>query len=417
MNPADDDYAFLLGAGASAEAGLPMAPELTGAAIDELNSSNSELAGILNYVVGAMVAHDTRNGARPDILPGIERVVSAVELLSKRDELEVTPFVRAWNPDAAGGSSRWHKDSAFGRDIKRQILSEHFDNRVAESIRRLILDETGSAGSGHIYHTLWETLLRMLPIQLTLSEHVGVVEYLAPLGRIARKRGALLVGTMNYDLSVESACATTGTTVVRGIDGWLESGSLNFSGQGVHLVKLHGSIDWIRAPYDFRQRSPHQLRLPQDLIKIGIAHHRELPLVVYGQREKLRPFGPFLDLRAGFAKMTRTAGILFVVGYSFGDDHVNELIRDWVNTDDHRLLVVVNPYLNAKDRYPAGSLLVDIQRNLVPDRFSVDRGEQDARSRAIVLRRPASWLLKRLDVAEAETLALIRRLEHFNAGP
>src|SRR5689334_9697358 len=95
----------LLGAGASADAGLPLAAGLTSKLMNRVKDAagpfGRELATsvrALNFVVASMVAFDGRQGADPTVLPDIERVVSAVKLLSERDDLEVTPYITGWDP-------------------------------------------------------------------------------------------------------------------------------------------------------------------------------------------------------------------------------------------------------------------------------------------------------------------------------
>src|SRR4051794_20670815 len=92
----------LLGAGASKEAGVPTTAEMTERMVRELAedqmSSYGGVAAALNFVVGAIIQHDTARGASPYAGLDVERVFSAIELLATRDDLEVTPFVSSWHP-------------------------------------------------------------------------------------------------------------------------------------------------------------------------------------------------------------------------------------------------------------------------------------------------------------------------------
>ena len=94
---------FLLGAGASRNGGLPLSRELTELALVDLahketTDFGNEIELALNYVCGALIKYDTDRGGSPIDLPDIERLVSAVELLSQKDLLEVSPFVDVWDP-------------------------------------------------------------------------------------------------------------------------------------------------------------------------------------------------------------------------------------------------------------------------------------------------------------------------------
>jgi hypothetical protein len=68
---------------------------------------------------------------------------------------------------------------------------------------------------------------------------------------------------------------------------------------------------------------------------------RTMPAVVFGRREKIRAAGPFISLLAEFERRLRAASRLAVIGYSFRDDHINEIIRRWINNGvEHRLFVL-----------------------------------------------------------------------------
>lgn len=121
---------FLLGAGASKEAGVRLARELTEHIVHRINDAPGDGFGrrfatevrALNFVISAMLAYDGRkSGADPTRLPDIERVVSAVRLLSDRAQLEVTPFIAAW--DATVDSPEESALPPTGHQIGRELLS------------------------------------------------------------------------------------------------------------------------------------------------------------------------------------------------------------------------------------------------------------------------------------------------------
>jgi hypothetical protein len=43
-----------------------------------------------------------------------------------------------------------------------------------------------------------------------------------------------------------------------------------------------------------------------------------------------------------------------VIGYSFRDDHVNEVIRRWTSDDIERTIVVADPHWRAEPGLPSG---------------------------------------------------------------
>lgn len=90
---------YLLGAGASVPAGLPTAMGLTDRAVQAANALGGfdlyQHGRSLNFVLAAMRLHDVRTNEGDYPPAGIERLVSAVELLAHRSDLEVAPFVQS----------------------------------------------------------------------------------------------------------------------------------------------------------------------------------------------------------------------------------------------------------------------------------------------------------------------------------
>lgn len=186
------------------------------------------------------------------------------------------------------------------------------------------------------YQDLHLLLLRALKDALKLPDDADL-SYLDPLVSVGRERQQT-IATLNYDLTVETDAARIGVPLSTGLDRWRSTGELVWPGSGVRLLKLHGSIDWDRS-VEFPDAAV--LGLPQEVP--GPDGEDALPFVVYGRREKLRAQGPFLDLRADLVASLRSARYLVVVGYGFHDDHVNEVIRRWINTGADRRLIVVDP--------------------------------------------------------------------------
>src|SRR5262249_39620021 len=138
----------------------------------------------------------------------------------------------------------------------------------------------------------------------------------------------------------------TGLTFTTGIREWSETGSFVQSGDGLFLLKLHGSIDWA---LDRDQRSedrpiPHSVIRQVSDAQVKTSGFR--PAVIFGQRNKLTAEGPFLDLLRAFQQELSRADGLTVVGYSFRDAHVNEYISQWLNKSKTRTMRVIDPYLD-----------------------------------------------------------------------
>jgi hypothetical protein len=66
-------------------------------------------------------------------------------------------------------------------------------------------------------------------------------------------------------------------------------------------------------------------------------------VLVFGSRNKLRPDGPFLSLLSEFEDQLSKSDRLIVVGYSFRDEHINEVIRRWTRDDKERTIALIDP--------------------------------------------------------------------------
>jgi hypothetical protein len=111
----------LLGAGASVDAGVPVSVELTQIIAERVSTSaHSGASSALNVAIGAMIAHDTARGGGPYDGVDVERLFSAVEMLADRENLEIAPFVAAWNPALDGiGNTSGGLSPFWGKNFKR----------------------------------------------------------------------------------------------------------------------------------------------------------------------------------------------------------------------------------------------------------------------------------------------------------
>ena len=161
--------------------------------------------------------------------------------------------------------------------------------------------------------------------------------------------------TLNYDTLIEKAADAEGAVLVDGFVGTLrrifrpESYDLDFYfpaqttegrvhrfDRALHLYKLHGSITWHRCDADWE--NPYGLyatfyneKAPEDDVQIYPS-----PLK-YGHALGL----PYSELFRRFGSaVAQPQSVLFVVGYGFGDEHVNAIIRQALAIPSFTLVVV-----------------------------------------------------------------------------
>jgi NAD-dependent SIR2 family protein deacetylase len=311
-----------------------------------VQESGRDEVGLLNYIYGQLLAHSTRRGESPFESIDIERLIAAVQLLDRRDSLEISPFVAAWDEALLANIPRRDYSHFYGKKIADQVLrgvpnkhgyTQNIDYKeiqraVAEIYRLEVLRQNPEA-----FGDLHEVLM----VSLRASLQYTNLDYLEPLLDLLQHQGDLTILTLNYDLTIENLSSKAGIDADTGFTSWAANRALNFEGP-LRLLKLHGSIDWIgnnapgaSAGGDFPVATYETSAQPY-------GDHR-IPLVVFGAGSKLRADGPFLELFMEAKAALSAADELIVVGYSFRDPHINQLIRDWLSTDIDRSLMIVDP--------------------------------------------------------------------------
>lgn len=163
--------------------------------------------------------------------------------------------------------------------------------------------------------------------------------------------------TLNYDTLVEQAADATGVVVLDGFVGTIRryfrpesydhdlyfpaettEGRVHRLDRVIHLYKLHGSLTWraespsMDNPYGIAIDAPATEDMDKTLIYPTPAK--------FGETLGM----PYAELFRRFANaVVRPQSTLVVIGYGFGDDHVNAIIRQALAVPSFTL-VIVDPY-------------------------------------------------------------------------
>lgn len=301
----NDVVAVLLGAGASADAGIPTTVGMT----DEIMR---RIGTPIHHRLLKFVRHtlEADSAARNQAVVDVERLFTAVELLIDRLDQPWSPFVDTWSSRLdlfvsnrrAGGLRSDLRD--FERQMSQLIKKFASDSRgvrtpsgsdivaaLADGLDRALM-RTPSREVNALLRAVRAEMLRSLYDVLRIAD-ASSVDYLAPLVELARRQGGLTVATLNYDRSVEELAARHSIACDTGIETWLKSGQLEWPSAGLRLLKLHGSIDWAVEP------TREQGALPLRTITTASApagDTRFEPAVIFGETGKLTAEGPFLEL-------------------------------------------------------------------------------------------------------------------------
>ncbi len=329
----------LFGAGASKDAGLPDAYELTEQVYNELVKAKSNDAVLYAVVVAKLIARNAKNGQSPFNSINIEDVYDGLKRLLNRDSDLLSEFVSGWDPISASSSKPFNAEK-FAQNLAQTFefsTRRNLEGRVHLGINQRNLTELVTeldrcfGGDLHQYRgaslePFLATLSLILNIENTktsymeefLNKHCDHVECIA---------------TLNYDQLVETSLANINRNVDFGLTYWNEKRFVRFHGKSLKLLKLHGSTNW------FVQK--------HDEIWIGEPNASVFPssraMIFGGQSDKLVPYGPFLHLRHQFDQFLQASSVLLVVGYSFRDLHLNALIRSWIATRQNGKIIIVDP--------------------------------------------------------------------------
>ena len=210
------------------------------------------------------------------------------------------------------------------------------------------LDRRERPGEGRIFTEINNAMIRAL-IDIVWIEDATRFEYLLPILNTLKSQKKITVATLNYDNGIEKLAALKNIPCKTGIEDWDNTGKFDMGSEGLSLLKLHGSIDWLYAsavtdarpmPFFLLQVVPEKPKFMQDF----------MPAVIFGQKNKLTADGPFLDLLRTFQQELANIDTLTIVGYSFGDPHINVYLTQWLNRDPENQMRIVDPYFNTNPR-------------------------------------------------------------------
>ena len=293
-----DNIIFLLGAGASKDAGLKTSDEMSVEVERLLAGEWGEYEKVYNAVKAGMLYGSALKG-RPRQSINIEEFVNVLTELSRCKDHIIFPFIASWNMELMETAG---KDFTIISQLKNAIVEKLVNEWVNLQDRR----------SAYYYY--------------------GLRRLAADLGSNLR------VFSLNYDLCVEAACGNDG--VFTGFERVADRNGRVWNDRlmgyddervdPVRLYKLHGSVDWrnengVLVSYD----SPNKSDKAEDY------------QLIFGTSNKMRYTEPYLFLLSEFRKYTFSAKLIICVGYSFQDAHINSILNHaFSNKSKTHILVV-----------------------------------------------------------------------------
>ena len=302
--------AFFLGAGASACAGMPTTKTLM----------NGMLAKHQNCVFGPILTQYEKNDIE-DLYGDIKSILGL-----KPNK------VLAGLPAACAGE---------------RVLGVALDSAENEPVIQVDCQEHALLGTSDNDPSLFEeTFGQLEALQLAARNHMfstiridskRFAEYENVFAQLRKFAGGepMTVITTNYDMLVEEWCSKNNIKVADGFargpyslrGTW--SGQINADDYHVKLVKLHGSLNW------------HKNDDGEILCENAVVPHDSMQdvLVAPTPTEKNRADTPFRELLGRFDEILRDLDLLVVIGFSFRDEEICDMIKKKADAGMHVVCV------------------------------------------------------------------------------
>lgn len=272
--------AFLIGAGCSKCADLPLTTELTTLVLrcKQLDvTSKAILKAIKNEFNGAKTSN---------IEDYLSELVDLLAIADRRDT---------------------HRNSCGEVRVGGTPYLNHELRLAAEQIKKTIANEIKKPVEIETHRAFVRAVHR--PTRPGKATVGPVVDYLV----------------LNYDTVVEDALAIERIAYSDGMDGgvtgWWNPETFNRRNLAARVFKLHGSVDWCRVADD-----PLPRRIGPNL-EIQDMQHRHIliwPASTKYRETQLDPFAQLTDhARAVMRPTPSSQRVLAICGYSFGDPHIN----------------------------------------------------------------------------------------------
>lgn len=171
-----------------------------------------------------------------------------------------------------------------------------------------------------------------------LNSHREFAKTLMSMHANLMSRSTITIFTTNYDTLLEDAFSLQDVEVNDGFVGsaignWHPEASYNKS-KGINIVKLHGSVDWVKDERHGLIRT-----------RYGVGYiPNDSDVLIYPQATKYveTQKDPFATLFSEFRSKLGNPNdnVLIICGYSFGDGHINSELYQAINHKNNKTTII-----------------------------------------------------------------------------
>ncbi len=295
---------------------------------EQNNTFNKTQKEALRFLIACLQYHtewrtlESHNGFR--FTPNIEELALLIRRIKNRENFLPYPITGNWADKLVMLESRYASESLN--------KSEYPEVGLFESLERALRD---------LLKGQW----------LCANDDLS---YLDPVSQFFRETATeqyrFEIFSLNNDLVIEQYFSRNQEIPWRGfINGrWqgIQNDILNDPYGRIDLYKLHGSIDWVRL----EDMDVWELDKLDDAKRENI-QDKHNPYVIFGHGTKTFSVEPFFSLINHFNNQLKGTGkdYFFVIGYSFFDPYINNLLFNAVK--GFKKLIIVNPAFGPEKIY------------------------------------------------------------------
>ena len=293
MSIKQDEIIILLGAGASADAGIPVTSKMVQDVEEFIDSNNkckdwSQFKDLYYLVKSSVEFSYGIQGKHVNF--NIETLLNILNELEKKEMHPLYPFIGSWSV-------------RFNEIIKDNFnLIIDFKNKIIQQLKTWIQPDN----------------LKLSEYYKKLSEFQKQIQF------------PLKIFTLNYDLLIEKNLSEI--TIERGFDDNKKWNYKLFSERpedpDIYLYKLHGSLDWER-------------NTDTQIVK-NVDNIPNIPDLIFGTQYKMQYIDPYLFLISEFRHYALKAKLIICIGYSFSDEHINAILSQALKNNEGTKIYSVN---------------------------------------------------------------------------
>ena len=319
------DTVFLLGAGASCEGNClvskAMLSKLHQAIVDipedhiiykDYKRAFMELYQFIRPSLSFQSdLRNIRSGGDDLYSPNIEDYILIIRKIINKDYIIPEPLVGSWS------------ERLMRLEIKYDNIFETYLNFIYEKVIEWITPNDGYKSADKLLKP-FDNLLKQTNDE---NYHINIF-------------------TLNYDLIFEKTFNKDSVFPINtgfNSEGVWDAKWFDSEDAKINLYKIHGSLDWFLKEDDTCCLTNHEVAFNP------LNPNERKPHIILGFEYKLFSVDPFFTILQQFIQKLKTSKLLVVIGYSFFDNYLNNIIIRHLNSNENVRVLIVDPYWLPKE--------------------------------------------------------------------